>query len=122
MKRSPLKSRSVPLSRGAGPKRGKARRWSSMATFWEQVTDHGTKRCALEGLRNCDYWPTGTADAHHYLPKRNLTDEQAQDARVGVPLCRFHHAQVEAARVVCPRPPELDGFLTDFNLTERKAA
>lgn len=95
-----------------------------MAGFWSEVTDNGTKRCALAPVtvtsvidsvnKNC----MGPLDAHHYLPKRNLPDEAKADPRNGVALCRFHHAQVENARNPCPRPPLLDDFLADHGLLE----
>jgi hypothetical protein len=63
----------------------------------------------------------GPLEAHHWIGKRHLRhDERAYaDSRNGVCCCAYHHAQVEHHRVECPRPPGLDAFLEDFNLTER---
>ena len=91
-----------------------------MAEFWATVTENGTKPCEICGS---SVWrgavsPRAVVDAHHYIPKQRLPERAKADPRVGVPLCRGCHQQVEWKRIECPRPPELDAFLADHGLLE----
>ena len=95
----------------------------SYETFWRTVTKDGRCVCALWDV-DCD----GPLDAHHFFPKRRIdlqlggkfkpaSIRAKQDVRNGVPLCRFHHEQVEFGRP-CPRPELYGFFLADHGLVE----
>ena len=107
----------VGITRHKPLKRGRRKPRPSLTGFWREVTATGV--CALADGR-C----YGPLQAHHYLAKQHLRhDPKAYaDSRNGVCCCSFHHAQIEAARMVCPRPPHFDEFVADFGLIEREAA
>lgn len=105
MKRKPLR------------RTGGFRRRPGQEGFWRAVTNDGEGPCAMrhEGAYapECD----GPMEAHHYLPKRMLDDDQAQDPRNGVALCRRHHDLVERAVLYAPRPPQYVQFLLQWGLS-----
>ena len=87
-----------------------------MVSFREEVCDNG---CALTDA-NC----RGRLEAHHFTPQnriRRLVVPELRiaaltDPRNGVPVCRFHHDQIEWRRVECPVPPYHDEFLRAYGL------
>jgi hypothetical protein len=104
--------------------RSRRRKKLSLAEFHQAVTDEGTSGCALAYDGGC--W--GRLQAHHFVPQQRikragLSEKDLAcaltDPRNGVPLCHFHHGQVEAARLDSPRPLDLDEFLEDYDITEQ---
>ena len=100
--------------------------------FWRVVTRDGSARCALagtvchrcggEGCLRCEFKGVPpcslTLDAHHFVPKRRLRTAAAKtDVRNGVPLCRDHHDLVEQRILGSPRPPQLEFFLADHDIS-----
>ncbi len=103
--------------------RSRRRKKFSTAEFHHLVTDDDTSGCALAYDGGC--W--GGVQAHHHVPQQRIKraglpakdlECALNDPRNGVPLCHFHHGQVEAARLESPRPLDLDEFLAEFGLTE----
>jgi hypothetical protein len=104
--------------------RSRRRKKLSLAEFHQAVTDDDTSGCALAYDGGC--W--GGLQAHHFVPQQRikragLSEKDLAcaltDPRNGVPLCHFHHGQVEAARLESPRPLDLDEFLEEYGITEQ---